>query len=143
MSQNLNISETAQAWADITIKEFLSKIHRMKIGDSGTLARSLENHVRSAANGDLQKIQFAFQYYGTFVDMGVGKGTNLTQVKENSTTRRLEGRRTGNRRRAKKWYSKTIESEVFKLSRILAEKYGVKGFNAINDELPKRVNINL
>jgi hypothetical protein len=134
--------ETATAWAEITVKDWLANIKKMKIGLTGDFERSFVSQVHTAANGDLSKISLAFMYYGTFVDMGVGRGTRLGDVQENKINRALTGRRGGNRRRPKKW--NTLERHVWKLGRILEEKYQIAGFNAILDELPREaVRINL
>ena len=130
-----NQLEIADAWAKITIKRWKKKMLTMKVGDSGELAKSFLYDVIATAQGDIVKIDFAFQYYGKFVDMGVGKGVKIDQVKENVTSRRLEGKMLGNRRRPKKWYSKTFHSEVMKLSEILQEKYGHKGIVAITENI--------
>lgn len=127
--------EIADAWAKITIKRWLKKIQGMKIGSSGELAKSFLFDVISSAQGDLVKIDFAFNYYGKFIDMGVGRGTSLGDVKENITSRRLDGKMLGNRRRPKKWYSKTFHAEVMKLSEILSEQCGRKGVIAICENI--------
>jgi hypothetical protein len=75
----LSEREIARAWAQITIKRWRRKIDRMKIGQhsSGELFRSFKYNVLASSGGDVQKIEFAFRYYGKFVDMGVGRGTKL------------------------------------------------------------------
>ena len=116
MTENLNINETLQAWADITIDKWEQKIQTLKINYSYQLIESFANHIISNASGDIAKIEFAFNYYGKFVDMGVGKGV------------KLEGRGiVMTRRKPKKWYSKTFFTEITKLTHILAEKFARKG----------------
>lgn len=122
-----NQSEIADAWAKITIRRWRKKIRTLKIGETNSLYDSFVRDVIGAANGDLIKIDFAFKYYGKFVDMGVGKGTKISGVKESKTSRRLEGRMLGNRRRAKKWYSKTFHAETMRLREILVEHYAEMG----------------
>ena len=124
----------ADEWAKITVKRWKAKILKLNI-DAGPLYLSFLYDVIASAQGDLIKIDFAFHYYGKFVDMGVGKGTKIGQVRENTTTRRLEGKMLGNRRRQKKWYSKTFHAEVMKLSEILQQKYGQKGIVAITENI--------
>ena len=120
-------SEIADAWAKITIRRWRKKIRTLKIGETNSLYDSFVRNVIGSANGDLIKIDFAFKYYGKFVDMGVGKGTSISGVKESKTSRRLEGRMLGNRRRAKKWYSKTFHAETMRLREILVEHYAGMG----------------
>ena len=118
--ENLNLNLTVQAWADIVIQIWLQKIEQMKINYSYQLADSFVNHVISHANGNVQKIEFAFNYYGKFVDMGVGKGVSLEDVGHAYTTRK-----------PKPWYSRSFYAEVQKLGRLMAEKYARKGVMAI------------
>lgn len=116
MAENLNMNLTVQAWADIVITIWLNKIDQMKIHDTYQLADSFTHHVISHSNGDVQKIEFAFNYYGKFVDMGVGRGVTLEDVARGNTSRH-----------PRPWYSRTFYSEVKKLSQLLAQKYARKG----------------
>lgn len=110
MSENTQLSETVLAWADIVIRNWEEKIHKLHVTDSYQLLNSFQHHVVLNANGDPLLVEFAFNFYGKFADMGVGKGTNLVEQ--------------GNGlRKVKPWYSKTFFSEVKKLGEILAEKY--------------------
>ncbi|HNS18824.1 MAG TPA: hypothetical protein PKI34_13520 [Bacteroidales bacterium] len=116
--KNTDLKLTAEAWADIVIKNWLSKIDQLRINYSYQLSDSFIHHVLANAGGDLQRIEFAFNFYGRMVDMGVGKGVAIALVKE----RRYEGIR----RRPKPWYSVTLYSEVKKLREILQAKYALK-----------------
>lgn len=116
MSENLDRNLTIQAWADIVITIWLNKIDQLKIYSTYQLADSFTNHVISHSNGDIAKIEFAFNYYGKFVDMGVGKGVTIDDV----------GSPNANRK-PRPWYSRTFYAEVKKLATILAEKYARKG----------------
>jgi hypothetical protein len=94
--------------------------------------------VVASAQGDVLKIDFAFKYYGKFVDMGVGKGVKLGRVKENQDSRRLEGKMLGNRRRPKKWYSATFYAEAMKLGEIMAKEFGRRGTVVISENINDR-----
>jgi len=74
---------------------------------------SFTAHVVTESNGDPRKIEFAFNYYGKFVEMGVGNGLSMDDLKSSITTTR----------KPKEWYSKVFFSQVKKLGAILAEKY--------------------
>ena len=113
MSENLDLKLTAEEWARITIERWEMKIVRLKIFRTSDLIRSFKFHVQANANGNPELIDFAFNYYGKFVDMGVGNGVKLGEVEESN-------------RRAKPWYSKTFFAEIQKLREILADKYGIK-----------------
>ncbi|MDD4554032.1 MAG: hypothetical protein PHP04_07525 [Bacteroidales bacterium] len=132
---NLSEREVAEAWAKITIIKWKKKLASSKIGDTGTLLRSFKYNVLASAQGNVLKISLLFEYYGRFVDMGVGKGVKIGDVKESAASRKLSGKMLGNRRRPKKWYSKTFHAEVMKLSEIFAKEYGHRGVVAITENL--------
>jgi hypothetical protein len=62
----------------------------------------LHSYVNSQANGNPERITFAFNYYGRFVDMGVSRGINYEKVEFSN-------------RKAKPWYSKTFFGQLEKL----------------------------
>ena len=127
MDENTDIKLTVGAWADIVEKIWLDKIGKLRLRYSGQLEESFKHEVITNAAGNVERIEFAFNYYGKFVDMGVGRGVKIGDVNEQSISRRLEGRGSGNRRAPKPWYSKTIFAERMKLAEILAKKYAHKG----------------
>lgn len=131
----LSEREIAEAWAKITIIKWNKKLTSNKIGDTGTLLKSFKYNVLASAQGNVLKIILLFEYYGRFVDMGVGKGVKIGDVKESAASRKLSGNMLGNRRRPKKWYSKTFHAEVMKLSEIFAKEYGHRGVVAITENL--------
>lgn len=117
MAENLDLSLTVEAWADITIKNWLQKILQLKVIDTRALFTSFEFHITKHAGGDPAKIEFAFLYYGKFVDMGAGAT------------------------KAKRWYNKQFGKEIAKLREILAEKYAEKAAFAVVDAIsnPEKV----
>jgi hypothetical protein len=131
----LSEREIAEAWAKITIIKWKKKLASNKIGDTGALLKSFKYNVLASAQGNVLKITLLFEYYGRFVDMGVGKGVKIGDVKESAASRKLSGKMLGNRRRPKKWYSKTFHAEVIKLSEIFAKEYGHRGVVAITENL--------
>ena len=131
----LSEREIAEAWAKITIIKWKKKLASNKIGDTGNLLKSFKYNVLASAQGNVLKITLLFEYYGRFVDMGVGKGVKISDVKESITSRKLSGKMLGNRRRPKKWYSKTFHAEVMKLSEIFAKEYGHRGVIAITENV--------
>jgi len=70
----LSEREIAQAWAKITIIKWKKKLASNTIGDTGSLLRSFKYNVLASAQGNVLKITLLFEYYGRFVDMGVGRG---------------------------------------------------------------------
>jgi hypothetical protein len=124
MAQNINLELTVEAWADIVIKNWRQKITQLDIGFTGQLFDSFIHTVISNSGGKIERIEFAFNYYGKFVDMGVGKEISLGNIGAVET-----------RRRAKKWYSSVMYSQALKLRDILGEKYGILGAGVIAENI--------
>ena len=99
-----------------------------EINDTHALFNSFYHHVNTNANGDPDRIDFAFRYYGKFLDMGVGKGVTLLN-KEHLKAIGL------NHRREQVWYSQIFFAQVQRLKEILAEKYAAKASLAIMTNL--------
>jgi hypothetical protein len=127
--------DIADAWAFFTIKIWKEKLTKLKVGQTGKLETSFIKDVIGTPEGGVIAIRFSFLYYGKFVDMGVGRGTRISDIAENRTTRALEGKMLGNRRRAKKWYGKTFYAEVATLKEILIKEYSHKGTLVICENL--------
>ncbi|HZK94363.1 MAG TPA: hypothetical protein VFC67_09165 [Prolixibacteraceae bacterium] len=113
MADNTNLSLTVDAWAKIVIERWENKIVRLRIHNTGNLAKSFAIHVFTQSNGDPDKIEFAFNYYGKFSDMGVGTGITAGEAG------------SGNRKK-KPWYSKVFFGQVKQLGVILRSKYEYK-----------------
>lgn len=135
MSNNTDLGLTLEAWADIVLKNWLQKIMKMYIIDTMSLAKSLEHHVYLNSNGNPERVEFAFMYYGRFVDMGVGEGKS-----QNGSLKNLSVEKSFKERIARKWYSPVFYSEVMKLQNILAEKYGLKAAQTIVESIDVRAN---
>lgn len=106
-------ADIIREWARITIKIWHDKIKALNIIDTHELLNSFTHHVIVNAQGSAAKIEFAFNYYGKFVDMGVGKGVTLN-----------EAGGAGLSRQPKPWFSSVFMLEVKKLGNMLAERYG-------------------
>lgn len=117
--ENTDLSITAQAWADIVIKNWRHRISRLGIGNTGNLVNSFAITVHREANGNANLIEFAFEYYGKFVDMGVRKSVPLGSSDVNP----------------KPWYSKEFFSQVKRLSELLKEKYELKAALSIVENI--------
>jgi hypothetical protein len=109
----------------------------MKIGkrSSGELFRSFQYKVISSAGGDIRRIEFAFNYYGKFVDMGVGRGTRLGDRPMSRAKQRFAGKFLGAVRVPKKWYSRTFFAESQRLAEILQKEYGRRGQLVISENI--------
>ncbi len=133
MAENTNLNITVDAWADIVIENWLDRITKLNIGYHFNLERELTVSIRQNPGGLPSVVEFSFPFYGKMVDMGVGKGVKLEDVR--SGAKDYSSGEGGHRRRPKKWYSKIFYSEVKKLSVILAEKYGKMGALAIVENI--------
>lgn len=150
MEPNLRY-QTAKAWAEITIKDFQKAIVKYKIGKYGKnsgkrdprkLAQSFTFQI-NGADADRINILIQFLYWGSFTEWGVGKGVSIEDVAILSKARGLTGRIDGQRRRPKRWYSKTIYYEVKALTRILLEKYNIQTNYAIDLHQAGKMDITL
>jgi hypothetical protein len=119
MAENLNMNETAKAWADIVITIFEESLVKLHANYSYQLTDSFVHHVHTQANGNPELIDFSYKYYGKFVDMGVGGAIDL----ENRDDMVSAGLTT---RRQKRWFSKNFFYQVRILGEIFAEKYAQK-----------------
>lgn len=122
MSENTNIELTVEAWADIVIQNWHDKIDKLNINRTYDLYNSFIHHIITNANGNIARIEFSFNYYGKFVDMGVGSGVSLNDIGVSS-------------RRPKRWYSPVMYREIKRLAEIMAEKFARKGALAIIENI--------
>jgi len=115
MAENTNLTLTVEAWADIVIKEWEKKIELLGIGVSWQLVDSFAQHVWVNANGDPSRVEFVFNYYGRFVDYGVGNHVPLydrdAMIASGET-----------KRRPKPWYSDTFFKQLEVLRHLIGEK---------------------
>lgn len=102
--------EVIQMWADRVIGIWVEKCYQMKLHFSYQLIESFRHEMITASGGDIAKVVFAFNYYGKFADMGVGKGVTISE-------------RSSSNRTPKPWLSQTFLLEVRKLGHILARDY--------------------
>ena len=125
----IDMYETISAWADITLKIWRDKIVQLQVYETGELMASLKNELARAAGKSVEKVEFAFNLYGVFVDMGVGKEI----FKGNSGDLGF----TPVRKR-KEWYSKVFYREVMKLKDILIKKYSDAAAQQVTNNLNPR-----
>lgn len=113
--------EMTRMWADIVLDRWRARMVEYNVGQTGELLKSLQAQVTLDANGDPNKIVFLYLYYGRFPDMGVGGDISLSDVPD----------KTGHRQ-VKPWYSRVFMTEVMKLGRMMAQKYGLDAAQAIS-----------
>ena len=102
--------QTIQAWANYVIERWELEIIRLGINSTGRLLKSFTTTIHTQSGGNVEKIIFAYEYYGKFVDMGVGRGVTAAEVPQSGRT-------------PKAWYNKTFFGQVKKLGEILQVKY--------------------
>lgn len=122
MAEIFDIKKTGDAWAKITIREAQQELDKKKIGKTGH-GRASFSSVNKLTNNFTGTMEIRFAQYLSFVDMGVGKAVKIGDVKENSISRRLEGRQTGNRRRRKRW-KHVLARESYRFGEIMSERAG-------------------
>jgi hypothetical protein len=119
MAENLNTKITVEAWAQIVIKEWIKKANALGIGQTGALINSFTSTIYTAAEGDPNKVVFAFEWYGKMVDYGVGKYVDLAD---------RDGMIAGGmtKRRPKPFFSDTFYKQLAVLRHLMEEKYAAK-----------------
>jgi len=123
MTQN----DTVTAWADMVLDIWHKRMSDLGIKNESGMANSLAYTIIGAANGDIMKIQFAFDYVLKFTDMGVGKG-----IKSGNRTSKITIRKK------KQWFNKSFLLEVKKLSNILAKQYAHNGLLLIKEIIEEK-----
>ncbi len=127
-------------WAEQTIHMMKRQLQKRGIGNTGSLEASLMQLVSGTA--DVKKIVFSFLKYGTYMDMGVGRGRTLEQRRQKNFDIGID-RLLGNKiKRARlnskfnkksdwQWYSKSLYGAINKgLPKILGEAYGMQAAKA-------------
>lgn len=128
---NLNIKLTVEAWTDIVIKEWVNKAAALGISPYAPLnVNRFYHHVNTNANGDPDRVEFAFDYFLNFVDWGVGKGVTL----ENRDMLLSTGI---TKRRKKPFFTNVFYKQIKVLVNLLAEKNAGKAQAAIIFEFEK------
>lgn len=125
--ESITIDQQAiiEQWARYTANDLMKSMKKRGIGYSNALYNSIRHKIINEVSGNFS-VQHSFNYYGKFVDMGVGRGQKLSEVKGNADVRGI----TGSGRRPKKWLSKTYYGEVSTLTEIL-QKHGVESAKSL------------
>lgn len=76
--QKINIRQLAKEFPEIGKKEMVDRFRKLKIGASGELLDTMSFRGKVLVNGVMLEIDY--QFYGMFVDMGVGNGITLDDV---------------------------------------------------------------
>lgn len=111
-------------WKAIAMKEVLASFTRRKIA-KGLLFNSILIREVVTSEGDMTKVQFEFNQYGRFVDMGVGRGFKIGSGRA-AILKKLAGFETGRGRRRKQFYTRNIMHQGHRLHEILIREFGIK-----------------
>lgn len=96
--------QVASEWAQVVIDQWRDRMAALGVHDPYGNGKAFSYFVYASAGGDVSKIEFAYNYYLKFTDMGVGKGQPLG---------------VSGARRSKPW-SNNFLLEVKKLANMLA-----------------------
>ncbi len=115
----------------VLIDRWRKNIKRMNIGHEGDLDASFKKS--SGASGGQIKGAITHNYYGRFVDMGVGNGVEIEDQQA--------GR--GGRRKAKPWYIESWAYEKQRLAEVFQDAIADAIVNEATKGLGADVSINL
>lgn len=120
---------TIKQWAKITIAQLRKKIIDKGAYDKGDLYKSFRYNITYGENGVPTKVSIGFLMHGRFIDMGVGKGVKIENVKTNReiwANLSRKGRKGKRIRKPIKWYSKEMYHQYQIAAEILASKYAIE-----------------
>ena len=123
------LQHTLKMWAKITIKELRKSIVNKGAYDTGALYKSFRYNLTYGENGIPTKVSIGFDMHGRFIDMGVGNGVKIENVKTNREIWRNLSRKEkkGKKNREPiKWYSKKMYHQYQVAAEILTSKYAIE-----------------
>ena len=129
-------------WAKDTRKYLLKNISRLGLVKTGGLRSSL-NYKITVSGKTSGRVQFSDKYYGKFLDMGVGRGQKLENVKSNREMIRAIGQRGRKGRKPIKWFTATMNASQNILARMVAKRYGLFVHDEIVKNIPQKIVITL
>lgn len=103
---------------DVLVERWRKNLVKYNIGHEGDLDASFTK--RATASDGVIKGRANFEYYGRFVDLGVGKGVKLSEA--GGRLALTSSRPGARRRRPKKWFSGTWAYERRRLAEVY-QKY--------------------
>jgi len=141
-----DLALTIMRWSNWTIFALKKSLQQKKVGSSGSLHKSFTYKLTYGSDGMPTKVTIGFYFHGKFVDMGVGRGVKISDVKGNAEKWRSlasDERKGIKPRRPKKWYSPTMYYEYQRLAEILTEKYAIEIPARFEYTLSERIVMNL
>ena len=113
-------------FARFLIEKWQTKITILGITDSRDLLNSFTAEVFRNSAGNPERIQFVFNYYGKFLDMGVsGTGSRKKNTQQKHYRTKYP------------WYSSIFARQVRRLADLMAKQYGYESVTTIAESLQK------
>lgn len=139
-----SLHDVAESWSQNTIEAFVKMIDKKKIGQSGFLRESFKRKVIGSLDS-VEAIEFAFAYYGKYVDMGVHRGVHISDVRSNNDKwARIERKNKGIAKpKDKKWYNNTLAGRLKDLNKLMQEYYGIHSIDFIDTSIKKNLIIEI
>lgn len=114
--------EVMREFMPIFQERLRGNIKDFHIGHEGDLDDSFRTRLTKKSNGAIGTI--AFNFYGRFVDMGVGKGLTLAEL-QNGRQYNNERKGLTSKRKPKVWFSSQYSYERQRLLEIMTERMQV------------------
>jgi hypothetical protein len=112
---DLSRNKVIEDWARYTAERLQKSQEKKGVGKSGDLKYSTVYSTHGSP--DISRVDHSFNFYGKFIDMGVGKGQKIEDVKANADLRAV----TKIGRKPKKWLGKAYYAEVTELTDLLLQ----------------------
>lgn len=128
------LQNTMKYFVKYSAEKFQKSIMKLDVRHSGDLYESVRTSVSSGGSKTSGTIRF--NWYGRFVDMGVGKGITLI---EKQTGRGLTNNRNPSRitRKPKPWFTDVWPAQVHRMSEILARDIAIATQENLSSILPQ------
>lgn len=126
---------TIDFWGRYVIADLQKSIRNKNIGRTHSLISNLGYQYKPDGSGD-GTVELHFNYYGKMLDMGVGKGRKIEDVKFNREVYRVIGQKN----KSNKWLSKVAFTQISALRHIMQEKFGEDAANIIKESITNKIN---
>lgn len=134
-----------QRWSHFTVKDWQKQFDLLRVGVTGSLDKSFNYDITM---GEQPQIKIEYLQYGKFIDMGVGKGVNVADVRGNAGMRSVLGKgvkgrgakarlfaQAGITRVPKKWFGRKYRFNFYRLMEIMQQLYLNKGPEIIKNDI--------
>lgn len=130
-------NEMVKRWAEFTLLKIHERIKKLKVHDTGTLQASINAVVKETSKGDTQLIRFFHEFYGAFVEWGVGRGVSVKSKKEDYQYYKTLGNKG---RRPRPWGGRILWYQEKRLAELASEETGKQFMRAFR-KLEKKVKL--